>query len=115
MNSREKFNAVMGFEANTPNLRVEYGYWAGIIKSWNKEGIDVFKGIKTELKDTDLVRMSLPLSPDIKENNLDTVLTKYFGLESYPVKFPCDMSSQMPKKVLEITDWGAVNKRLVFI
>jgi hypothetical protein len=103
MSSRDKFNALMSFEDNTPNIKLEYGYWAGLIKNWNKEGAPVFKGIETSQADIELIRMSASLTPELNEPGLDGRLMKYFELEPYPVKFPCNFSPMIEKKVLEKT------------
>jgi hypothetical protein len=104
MNFRDKFNALMSFEDNTPNIKLEYGYWAGLIKNWNKDKAPVFEGLDTDRADIDLIRMSVPLTPSINEPGLDERLMKYFELESYPVKFPCNFSPMLEKKVLERND-----------
>ncbi len=104
MDSREKFNALMSFEDNAPNIKLEYGYWAGLIKNWNKDKAPVFEGIETDRADIDLVRMSAPLTPGSNEPGLDERLMNYFGLESYPAKFPCNFSPMLVKKELEKND-----------
>jgi hypothetical protein len=104
MNSRDKFNALMSFEDNTPNIKLEYGYWAGLIKNWNNDNVPVFKGIETNRADIDLVRMSLPLTPALNEPGLDERLMKYFELEPYPVKFKFNLIKFIEKKVLEEND-----------
>ena len=39
MTSREKFLAVMDFEAEAPIMKTEFGYWAGTIRRWYGEGL----------------------------------------------------------------------------
>ena len=45
MNSREKFLSVMRMESddydNVEIPKVEFGYWAGTIRRWFKEGLPV--------------------------------------------------------------------------
>jgi len=101
LNTRERFNAVMAFEENSRNIKLEYGYWAGLIKKWNEGNNGVFEGVSTELADIDLIRTSIPLVEGTEEKSLDTKLMAYFGLEPYPVKFPCNFSPMADKKIIE--------------
>jgi len=48
VNSREKFLATMNFDKSPPFLR-EFGYWAGTIKRWYKEGLPQIDGIPPDI------------------------------------------------------------------
>jgi len=129
VNSRERFLAVLNFESGIKNLKYEYGYWAGLIRKWNKNNNLNIQEPPESLKDSDLVRVSLPLDyvinqkndyeniKDYKDNKgyqdkkssksseyLDTFLMKYFNLDPYPAKFPFDLSPMFSKVILEDKD-----------
>jgi len=100
MNSRERFNAILDFEKNIENLKYEYGYWAGLLRKWNKQGHTNAEDPSKDLNDSDLVRISLPIDPE-KEKNIDSFFLDYFNLDPYPFKFPFDLSPLLPERVVE--------------
>jgi len=100
LNTREKFNAVLNFQQNSKNLKVEYGFWAGTIRSWLKNGLPKIKDISNNILDSDLIRASAPLISNNNEMTDKNVMT-YFSLDPYPSKFPHDFSPILEKKVTE--------------
>jgi hypothetical protein len=102
MNAREKFNEVMGFEADCQNMKTEYGYWAGALDKWAKDGLQKIGDLPENYLDGDLVRISLPLRPG--SGFVDGSLISYFNLDPYPTKFPCDFSPMLEGKVIEDND-----------
>ena len=107
MNSREKFLAVMGFEAEAPILKTEFGYWAGAIRRWHTEGLPCIEEVPANALDGDLVRGSVPfgcesaiLTRTGTSELVDRDVMPYFGLDSYIAKFPIDFSPRLPKKIL---------------
>jgi uroporphyrinogen-III decarboxylase len=56
MSQREIFLASMAFEPDAPVLKMEYGYWAGAIRRWYKEGLNVENPIPESLAHGDSVR-----------------------------------------------------------
>jgi len=56
MNAREKFLASMSFEPGAPVLKWEYGYWAGAVRRWQREGLGVQQPIPESLGDGESVR-----------------------------------------------------------
>jgi uroporphyrinogen-III decarboxylase len=102
MNAREKFNAVMNFETDCQNMKTEYGYWAGALDKWAKDGLPKIGNLPENYLDGDLVRISLPLRPG--SGFVDRSLISYFNLDPYPTKFPCDFSPMLEGKVIEDND-----------
>ena len=102
MNARERFNAIMAFEGGVKNLKTEYGYWAGVLQKWFNSGLPVNKELTNGISDGDLVRMSSPINLDDSEL-VDNNVMKYFNLDPYPSKFPCDFSPMIKKEIIEDT------------
>ncbi|TET50753.1 MAG: hypothetical protein E3J58_03115 [Actinomycetota bacterium] len=117
MNSREKFNAIMSFDDNSPNMKAEFGYWAGTIRTWFDQGLPRSKDIPGSVLDGELIRGASPLYPESNELVDENVLS-YFNLDSYLAKFPFDISPQLESKVIEedkrqkiySDDYGITNK-----
>jgi len=103
MNSRERFNAIMNFEHGVQNMKTEYGYWAGALKKWIRNGLPKVGDLPDNYLEGDLVRTSLPLRHDSNEL-ADRSLISYFNLDPYPSKFPCDFSPMLDKKIIEEND-----------
>jgi uroporphyrinogen decarboxylase len=102
MTSREKFHAVMSFEKDAENLKAEFGYWAGAVRRWQKEGLPVREEIPEGVPDGDLVRGEVPIwegAGGLVDRNVMPCL----GLESYLAKFPLDLSPMLPAEVIEET------------
>ena len=59
MNTRDKFLACMAFEANSPGPKWEYGYWAGVVRRWHKEGLKPVVGIPDHLHGGQAIRAEL--------------------------------------------------------
>lgn len=99
MNSKEKFLAVMNFERDTPILKAEFGYWAGTIRNWFKEGLKKIEDIPEQMSDSQLIRGSKPFSESY--NTLtDKNVMEYFNFDSYLEKIPIDYSPMFKEKIL---------------
>jgi uroporphyrinogen decarboxylase len=59
MNTREQFIANMKFCSETPILKWEYGYWAGTVRRWYKEGLNPKFPIPEELGEGESVRAEI--------------------------------------------------------
>ena len=103
MNCRDKFNAVLSFEPEAKIPKVEYGYWAGTIRSWFADGLPIVRDLPNDLLDGELIYASAPLTPASDGKNDHNVGT-FFSLDHNATKFPLDMSPRLPKRVLEETD-----------
>jgi len=90
----------MSFEDNKVTMKTEFGFWAGTLKTWLKEGL-----LKTSdttyinALDAKIVRASDDIagSGELTDKNI----MNYFNLDSYLVKFPFDISPRLTKKVIE--------------
>jgi len=109
LNAREKFNQVMSGEPGTENMRSEFGYWAGTIRSWFKDGLPEIEGISPDMLEADLVRGSTPLYPGSSEV-LDKNVIAYFNLDSHLAKFPFDISPGFKPEILEENEEYIVHK-----
>ena len=103
MNAREKFLAVMSFEHAAPNMKTEFGYWAGCIRRWFHEGLPKAEEIPQKFLDGDLVRGGAPLVPGTGEL-VDRNVMPYLHLDSYLAKFPIDLSPPLEPETLEEDD-----------
>lgn len=56
MNARDKFLANMAFEPGAPVLKWEYGYWAGTIRRWQKEGLAATQTVPESMGEGESVR-----------------------------------------------------------
>jgi len=56
MNAREKFLSNMEFEQNAPQLKWEYGYWAGVVRQWYHGGLPDNTGVPDRLGSGEPVR-----------------------------------------------------------
>jgi len=117
MNSREKFNAVMSFDDNSPNMKVEFGYWAGTIRTWFDQGLPRLKDIPDSALEAELVRGSPSIYSESDEL-VDKNVLSYFKLDQYLAKFPFDISPQLGSRIIEDTEkqkiytdnFGLINK-----
>jgi hypothetical protein len=103
MNSREKFLSAFNFEKNMGTPKVEIGYWAGTLRNWCKEGLTEIEKIPESWLPAESVKGSFSLFPEMKEN-VDKNVIPYFGLDTYPVKLPYDISPQIKTTVVEETN-----------
>jgi uroporphyrinogen decarboxylase len=99
MDSREKFNAVMDNQDNTPILKAEFAYWAGTIRRWLTEGLPEISPVPVNILDSEPVRGSKSISTD-NSGKTDENVMSYFGLDSYLEKFPFDISPMLEQVVL---------------
>jgi uroporphyrinogen decarboxylase len=99
MDSREKFNAVMDNQDNTPVLKAEFAYWAGTIRRWLIEGLQEIKPVPVNILDSEPIRGSKTISQEYSDKT-DANVMPYFDLDSYLEKFPFDISPQLKQEVL---------------
>lgn len=97
MNARDKFHSAMGFEPCPTLPRVEFGYWAGTLRRWRREGLAA-DPVPESLLDGELVRGARAVGPG---EVVDHAVATRFGLDSSLAKFPMDFSPPLPVRVLE--------------
>jgi uroporphyrinogen decarboxylase len=108
MNSREKFLSVMRMppgrhspEAQVP--KVEFGYWAGVLRRWFREGLEQREPVLADIPDGEAVMANRNITARGLEKAGDLNVQPVFGLDQYLTKFPVDYSPRFPRKVLEQT------------
>jgi uroporphyrinogen-III decarboxylase len=107
MTARDKFLAVMAFEPGASVPKCEFGYWAGTIRRWLREGLPLREPLPPEALDGDLVRGSLPFGAGAGTTTrtggselVDHNVLPFLGLDSYLAKFPLDFSPRLAGSVL---------------
>jgi len=108
MNSREKFLSVMRMEPgrHSPGVlvpKVEFGYWAGVLRRWFREGLEEREPVPSDIPDGEAVMANRNISSSGMEKAGDLNVQPVFGLDQYLTKFPVDYSPRFPRKVLERT------------
>lgn len=104
MNTRERYLALMTFQEVDRNFIWEFGYWAGTVRRWYKEGLPLVKGIPEEVADgsgTFGETIGVPLhrytAPDVHD---------YFKMDSYVVRVPLNIGAYPPFEEKIIEDHG---------
>ena len=108
MNSREKFLSVMRMPpgCHSPGVevpKVEFGYWAGVLRRWFHEGLQEREPVPADIPDGEAVMANRNISSRGLEKAGDRNVQPVFGLDQYLTKFPVDYSPGFPRKVLEQT------------
>jgi hypothetical protein len=108
MNSREKFLSVMRMAPGRHSRgvevpKVEFGYWAGVLRRWFQEGLAEREPVPADIPDGEAVMANRNISSRGLEKAGDRNVQPVFGLDQYLTKFPVDYSPRFPQKVLEQT------------
>jgi uroporphyrinogen decarboxylase len=108
MTSREKFLSVMRMAPgrHSPGVqvpKVEFGYWAGALRRWFREGLEQREPLPEDIPDGEAVMANRNVSSRGLEKAGDLNVQPAFGLDQYLTKFPVDYSPMFPRKVLEQT------------
>ena len=108
MNSREKFLSVMRMQPGRHSLgvrvpKVEFGYWAGVLRRWFREGLEEREPVPPDIPDGEAVMANRNVSARGLEKAGDLNVQPVFGLDQYLTKFPVDYSPMFPSKILEQT------------
>jgi uroporphyrinogen decarboxylase len=93
----------MRFDRDAPNMKAEFGYWAGGVRRWFHEGLPKVDDIPENVLDGDLVRGSSPINQNSSEL-VDKNVMAHLGLDSYLAKFPFDISPMLRPEILEETE-----------
>ena len=108
MTAREKFLATVAFEPDARPPKVEFGYWAGAVRRWLREGLPCREAVPDSALDGDTIRGSLPfgfesslVSKSGTGELVDRNVMPALGLESHLAKFPLDFSPRLPRRVIE--------------
>jgi uroporphyrinogen decarboxylase len=113
MNSREKFLSVMRMESddydNVEIPKVEFGYWAGTIRRWFKEGLPVVEPVSDKISDGIAVMANKNIYAEMEKAG-DVNVQPVFGLDQYLTKFPVDYSPMFKQEIIEKTDIHVIYK-----
>jgi len=117
MTSREKFLATMHFDKSTPPPLYEFGYWAGTIRRWYKEGLPMVEGVPEDVPSGKGVGGSFPLK-DIDCKDIERVISLDKPVHRIPIK--CWIFPEFDVKVVEklkdgtriVTDEMGIKKRI---
>jgi len=101
MNVRDTFREVLTGKS-TKSIKIEYGYWAGTIKRWAKEGLPIVKPLPSSIQDGDSIMSGEELFPSSRY--FDQNVGPYFGLEKFMAKLSIDMSPMFDVKILKETN-----------
>lgn len=126
MNSREKFLSVMRMKNNNYSgveiPKVEFGYWAGTIRRWFKEGLPLVAPIQDNYSDGIAIMANKNIYGEMEKAG-DVNVQPIFGLDQYLTKFPVDYSPMFKKEILNKDDtnitykdeFGVTNKSTINI
>ncbi|MFC2145425.1 uroporphyrinogen decarboxylase family protein [Actinomycetota bacterium] len=121
MNSREKFLSVMrmsGGDYNGVEIPiVEFGYWAGTVRRWSSEGLNIVSPVPDDISDGIAIMANRNIYSDMEKAG-DLNVGPVFGLDQYLTKFPVDYSPGFEKEVIDKTathitykdSYGVTNK-----
>ncbi|MFC2159157.1 uroporphyrinogen decarboxylase family protein [Actinomycetota bacterium] len=121
MNSREKFLSVMrmsgGDYGGVELPKVEFGYWAGTVRRWSNEGLNIVSPVPEDISDGIAIMANRNIYADMEKAG-DLNVGPVFGLDQYLTKFPVDYSPGFERQVLDKTaihvtykdSYGVTNK-----
>jgi uroporphyrinogen decarboxylase len=124
MNSREKFLSVMrmqdGDYSGVQIPKVEFGYWAGTIRRWFKEGLPQIAPIPENISDGIAIMANKNIYGEMEKAG-DVNVQPVFNLDQYLTKFPVDYSPMFKKEIISQNDeiiiykdeYGVTNKTSV--
>lgn len=85
MDSREKFLATMHFDRSSPPPLYEFGYWAGTVRRWYKEGLPKVDGIPADVPSGKGVGGSFP-QKDIGCKDIERIISLDKPVLRIPIK-----------------------------
>jgi Uroporphyrinogen decarboxylase (URO-D) len=118
MNARETFLSTMSFEPGAPVLKWEYGYWAGAVRRWVKEGLTIQEPVPETLGDGDAVRAeAMGQKPGgYCDQSIHTLFNLEEGFRRIPVNnfmcptFPVQSIEDHGDWVMQVNKWGIVER-----
>ena len=113
MNYREKFLSIMRMEdgdyGGVEIPRVEFGYWAGVIRRWGKEGLTIKHSVPGDVADGVAVMANRNIYSEMEKTG-DVNVGPVFGLDQYLTKFPVDYSPMFEKEIIDKTSTHIIYK-----
>ncbi len=113
MNSREKFLSVMRMtKGNYKGIeipKVEFGYWAGTIRQWFKQGLKIIEPVPEKISDGIAIMANKNIYAEVEKAG-DVNVQPVFQLDQHLTKFPVDYSPMFKPEVIEKTDTHIIYK-----
>ena len=114
MNSREKFLSVMRMEDGCYNKsveipKVEFGYWAGTVRRWFSEGLQMISPVPNGISDGIAIMANKNIYHKMEKEG-DVNIQPVFGLDQYLTKFSVDYSPMFTEEVIKKTDTHIIYK-----
>ncbi len=100
MNTRERFHAVMNFEADVPTIKSEYGYWTTTVKRFIREGMPVIEELPKDISDNGVISGAKKVDPE-SSIVVDSNVRNACGLDYYISKFPLNFSPLLQEITIE--------------
>jgi len=113
LNSREKFLSVMRMSGGDYDgveiPAVEFGYWAGTVRRWSGEGLNIVSTVPENISDGIAIMANRNIYADMEKAG-DLNVGPVFGLDQYLTKFPVDYSPGFEKEVIDETETHIIYK-----
>jgi hypothetical protein len=113
VNSREKFLSVMLMNGDNYSgveiPKVELGYWAGTIRNWENEGLNIVNPIPENISDGIAIMANRNIYAKMEKEG-DLNVGPIFGMDQYLTKFPIDYSPRFKEEVLDKTETHIIYK-----
>jgi uroporphyrinogen decarboxylase len=105
MTSREKFLSVMRMEPGVYDdsvqvPKVEFGYWAGTIRTWFSQGLEMVEPVPEDYSDGIAVMANRNIGKELEKSG-DRNVQPVFGLDQFLTKFPVDYSPMFREETIE--------------
>ena len=104
MNTRERFLALMNFQEPDRNFVWEFGYWAGTVRRWYREGLPQIKGLPDEIPEGSGLFAECAGVPLRRYTTYD--VHDYFKMDPYLVRIPLNIGAYPPFEEKIIEDHG---------
>ncbi len=88
---------------------VEFGYWAGTIRRWSNEGLNIVSPVPEDISDGIAIMANRNIYADMEKAG-DLNVGPVFGLDQYLTKFPVDYSPGFEKEVIDETETHIIYK-----
>lgn len=117
MNSREKFLATMRFDRSSPPPLYAFGYWAGTVRRWYKEGLAKVDGIPADVPSGKGIGGSFPLK-NIECKDVERVISLDKLVPKIPIKswifpeFDVKVVKELEDGTQIVTDEMGIKKRI---
>lgn len=89
--------------------KVEFGYWAGTIRRWSNEGLNIVSQVPEDISDGIAIMANRNIYADMEKAG-DLNVGPVFGLDQYLTKFPVDYSPGFEKEVIDETETHIIYK-----